>query len=670
MNEKLSYTEYLVVGSPRQYFDIGFEDYQEDKDMLKLTVDNKDVTEAGYSVVRNVGQTLEFTPAVPVGAVVRIQRVTDIDAPFYIFTAGNAFVPSNVDANFKQLLHAQQEVRDGFVKLQDDVVPLVIGLPEALEKAQEAADAAQEAAEKASEAAEQSRSASNVIDSMGITQQVFNDKMRTYTNFYVTPENYGEPADGDWSAALQWCVDTGKEVVLGDREYLTTKPIYLKNLQHRIRGVGGKKSVISKVTDTKLGLPDVVRDGKTFNIDKDAVFVCYNAGFQQLNFNNFRVQKAYRADEQYTGFGLFAPFISEFIMQDFFTWFVYYGVYTIDCWMSTWVRCHANAKAGYTFGGDIAGTSFLRGGTSLTMLSCWSTNTGENESAYRIHGFAYSNTISCGSDNVGLDGKPAFATWHFSQCPSFNMLSCGGEVIHAKHLLYAEESQVHAHSHYITHFYNKYRNDTAPYLIYAVGSAKITIHDSNIPFVYDIYSGYPNFACADYNSVLVIENCEHYPPITGNGSGNFGVYNVHGSYTKFSNRGGSFESANITANGSVSNFKATFETNVPVAVDTTAKGSFGLVGDSGKYNSTIMRIGDVRLWFNPATEQLMARNFQDPVNAGDGYSIGGCLKGASDKRPITVTIGMLYLDTTLNPNGKPIWSTGWNTWVDSSGNLV
>lgn len=164
MNEKLSYTEYLVVGSPRQYFDIGFEDYQEDKDMLKLTVDNKDVTEAGYSVVRNVGQTLEFTPAVPVGAVVRIQRVTDIDAPFYIFTAGNAFVPSNVDANFKQLLHAQQEVRDGFVKLQDDVVPLVVGLPEALKKAQDAAEAAQA-----------TRSADKVIDKSGVTQQDIND---------------------------------------------------------------------------------------------------------------------------------------------------------------------------------------------------------------------------------------------------------------------------------------------------------------------------------------------------------------------------------------------------------------------------------------------------------------------------------------------------------------
>lgn len=186
MNEKRSYTEYTVVGSPQQYFDIGFEDYQQDKDMLKITVDNKDITEAGYTVVRNVGQTLEFTPPVPVDSVVRIQRVTDIDAPFYIFTAGNQFVPSNVDQNFKQLLHSQQEVRDGFVKLQSDVVPLVIGLPEALDKAQESADAAQAAAKAAEEAAETTKSASNVFDSSGKSIQFMND-----VRHIREPELYG-----------------------------------------------------------------------------------------------------------------------------------------------------------------------------------------------------------------------------------------------------------------------------------------------------------------------------------------------------------------------------------------------------------------------------------------------------------------------------------------------
>lgn len=210
MNEKLSYTEYLVVGSPRTEFDVGFEDYQNDKDMLKLTVDNKDVTEAGYSVERNVGNTLVFTPAVPVGSVVRIQRITDIDAPFYIFTAGNAFVPSNVDANFKQLLHSQQEVRDRQDHLEQRVIPVVDGLEEALKAADDAAKAAQEAKDAAEEAAQTTRSAANVIDSNGENQQVINDKVRdklvTYLDFGavgdgVTDDSAAIAAGNAWSSA-------------------------------------------------------------------------------------------------------------------------------------------------------------------------------------------------------------------------------------------------------------------------------------------------------------------------------------------------------------------------------------------------------------------------------------------------------------------------------------
>lgn len=192
MNEKLSYTEYLVVGSPRTEFDVGFEDYQNDKDMLKLTVDNKDVTEAGYSVERNVGNTLVFTPAVPVDAVVRIQRITDIDAPFYIFTAGNAFVPSNVDANFKQLLHSQQEVRDRQDHLEQRVIPVVDGLEDALEAADAAAKSAQEAKEAAEEAAEATRQADKVIDKSGLTQQAINDGIESRTALReLTPTTLG-----------------------------------------------------------------------------------------------------------------------------------------------------------------------------------------------------------------------------------------------------------------------------------------------------------------------------------------------------------------------------------------------------------------------------------------------------------------------------------------------
>lgn len=510
--------------------------------------------------------------------------------------------------------------------------------------------------------------ASNVFDTSGLTQQAINDKFATLTNFYVTPENYGA-TDGDWAEAIQWCVDTGKEVVLSATVYNISKPIYLSNSQHKIRGVGGKVSVINKIGDAKLGLPDVTRDGKTFNIDKDAVFICYNSGHQQLNFEHFRVQKNYRDDEQYTGYGLFAPFVSEFVNIDFFSWFVYYGFYTIDCWMSTWIRCHANAKAGFIFGGLDSDSDFLRGGTSLSLISCWSTNTAENESAYSINGLAYSNAISCGSDNIGRDNAPAFATWKFTNCPSFNLLSCGGEVINAKHLFYAENSQVDVKSHYITHFYNKYRDNEAPYLIYAIGSSRLTISNSTIPFAYDVFDGYPNFAAADYASYVSVEECKHYPPITGNNFGNFGVYSVRGSHIKFSNGGFSFEESDLASNPNIENFAIGENSNIPYS-SSAINGVFGLVGNAGRWNTSLQRIGDVRMWWDPTTEMLRAKNFSDPTSATNGYILGGCQKGPSSQRPTTLTVGMLYLDTTLAANGKPIWSSAANTWVDAQGNLV
>ena len=44
-------------------------------------------------------------------------------------------------------------------------------------------------------------------------------------------------------------------------------------------------------------------------------------------------------------------------------------------------------------------------------------------------------------------------------------------------------------------------------------------------------------------------------------------------------------------------------------------------------------------------------------------------KGTTAQRPAVPCIGLLYFDTTLNANGKPIWYTGTN-WVDATGAIV
>lgn len=151
-NEKKSYTEYNVTSSTSD-FAIGFKEYGLPSDTIKVTVNNVDVDTAGYTVTRKNDLELTLIPPV-VSGIVRLQRETNIDESFHVFTAGAKFVAANMDANFNQILHSQQETRDGFDKLKLDVYPLVDGLTEALAQADAASQAAQAAAQAAESAAD------------------------------------------------------------------------------------------------------------------------------------------------------------------------------------------------------------------------------------------------------------------------------------------------------------------------------------------------------------------------------------------------------------------------------------------------------------------------------------------------------------------------------------
>jgi uncharacterized protein YcgI (DUF1989 family) len=152
INTKRSYTEYIVDAAQSE-FALGFKDYNRDnKDVIHTTIDDKDPTTLGYTITRISPTVIKLDPAVPVATpphIVRLQRETNIDESFHNFTDGAQWNAKSMDENFEQIRHSQQESRDGFIKLRDDVVPLVDGLEEALETASEASQAAQEAADAA-----------------------------------------------------------------------------------------------------------------------------------------------------------------------------------------------------------------------------------------------------------------------------------------------------------------------------------------------------------------------------------------------------------------------------------------------------------------------------------------------------------------------------------------
>lgn len=151
MNILHSFTE-TVVTTPTDTFPISFE-YDEKYDAVHVFLNDVAVGDLGYTVSQVNAVTLKVEPAIPEGTV-RIERETDIDKMKYIFDAGALFIDQNVDADFRQIVHSQQEVRDGFIKLRGDVLPLVHGLQEALQQAQVASEAAQDASDAAQEAAD------------------------------------------------------------------------------------------------------------------------------------------------------------------------------------------------------------------------------------------------------------------------------------------------------------------------------------------------------------------------------------------------------------------------------------------------------------------------------------------------------------------------------------
>lgn len=185
MNILRSFTE-TVVTTPTDLFPISFE-YDEKYDAVHVFLNGVAVEDLGYTVSQVNAVTLKVEPAIPEGTV-RIERETDIDKMKYIFDAGALFIDQNVDADFRQIVHSQQEVRDGFIKLRGDVLPLVHGLQEALQQAQEASEAAQEAANAAEEAALQVKSAIQYRDSVAELSAVSDPQagMLIYVKSYHT----------------------------------------------------------------------------------------------------------------------------------------------------------------------------------------------------------------------------------------------------------------------------------------------------------------------------------------------------------------------------------------------------------------------------------------------------------------------------------------------------
>lgn len=148
INEELSFTEYTLTEDTTDFI-ISFDRIGGSTDEVSILVNNTPIEDlVGYTVLQVNFSTWQVDPALPAGTVVRLARTTNLDKMVYVFTAGSKFIAKNVDDNFKQIQHSQQEIRDRQDKLEDDATALLLEINDVKVIAEQAAADANEALEK------------------------------------------------------------------------------------------------------------------------------------------------------------------------------------------------------------------------------------------------------------------------------------------------------------------------------------------------------------------------------------------------------------------------------------------------------------------------------------------------------------------------------------------
>lgn len=166
INELKSFTEYNVT-TPTSVFTVGFE-YTYNLDHINVYVDGVPAATAGYTVNHDSHGTLELHPAVPSG-IVLLQRETNIDGMLHTFSAGAKFIAGNMDEDFKQLRHAQQEVRDEVTRTVEQFAILDANATAALDSANAAVATANSIDAKATTALSNSNTALSTANSANST---------------------------------------------------------------------------------------------------------------------------------------------------------------------------------------------------------------------------------------------------------------------------------------------------------------------------------------------------------------------------------------------------------------------------------------------------------------------------------------------------------------------
>ncbi|MDU7561408.1 MAG: phage tail protein [Acinetobacter baumannii] len=311
-------------------------------------------------------------------------------------------------------------------------------------------------------------------------------------NNTVTPEQAGAKGDGitDDTIALNKVVNSDYDVSLSAATYVISKPVRKHKRNGKIYGCGELKTIIKKISNEIEGFGTTKVNDKEMNFDVDAVLILMpdtslGDWYVQANhINGFTLE--YDNSLNTRGFGLYVPLICQSTVKNIDIKNCANGVYSVDSWMVTWERVHANADKPFIFGAS--NTNWASNNTSQTFLSCWASGAkGADSYAWYLKNMQYSTFISCGNDFNGKNGEPinSLIYMKYSDVTFINM---GIEFTHAYNLLYAEDSVARFITPNIIGFENRYRRpikwDTYNAMFNCVSNSKVTIQGGRIQPMY------------------------------------------------------------------------------------------------------------------------------------------------------------------------------------------
>jgi|GEM_PF-3293936 hypothetical protein len=233
------------------------------------------------------------------------------------------------------------------------------------------------------------------------------DKMRET----VSVKDFGAVGDGvaDDTAAIQAALNTGNSVYLPDGTYKTTSPLYLDS--EAVLFGSGKSNVVIKKTTTTSGVgSNTARGGAvTDSYVKNCIIICRHPN-NDYNYDCVISGLTLYSDGYIVDYGIYAPRMSQWKLEDVTVFQCRYGVYCHDAWMieMTRVICNANTQRGlngnnygwasttYGFVWANDGTGGVTG-TSVCANNCWARDC---HFGWSLYGLDYSVLNGCGSDNI------------------------------------------------------------------------------------------------------------------------------------------------------------------------------------------------------------------------------------------------------------------------------